>query len=35
MMKMEKMQYGYLNSDRQQYLETDFDRIYRMNNVKK
>lgn len=29
-----KMQYGYLNSDRQQYLETDFDRIYRMNNVK-
>ena len=28
------MQYGYLNSDRQQYLETDFDRIYRMNNVK-
>ena len=29
-----KMQYGYLNSDRQQYLELDFDRIYRMNNVK-
>ena len=25
-----KMQYGYLNSDRQQYLETDFDRIYRI-----
>ena len=29
-----KMQYGYLNSDRRQYLELDFDRIYRMNNVK-
>ena len=29
-----KMQYGYLNSDRQQYLEPVFDRIYRMNNVK-
>ena len=29
-----KMQYGYLNSNREQYLETSFDRIYRMNNVK-
>ena len=26
--------YKQVNSDRQQYLETDFDRIYRMNNVK-
>ena len=25
-----KMQYGYLNSDRRQYLELDFDRIYRI-----
>ena len=29
-----KMQYGYLNSNRNQLLETSFDRVYRMNNVK-
>lgn len=29
-----KMQYGYLNSSREQYLDTSFDRVYRMNNVK-
>lgn len=29
-----KMQYGYLNSNRDQLLETAFDRVYRMNDVK-
>lgn len=29
-----KIQYGYINSNREQFLETDFDRVYRMNNVK-
>ncbi len=28
-----KMQYGYLNSNRDQLLDTSFDKIYRMNNV--
>ena len=28
-----KMQYGYLNSNRDQFLDTTFDKIYRMNNV--
>ena len=27
------MQYGYLNSNRDQLLDTSFDKIYRMNNV--
>ena len=29
-----KIQYGYINSNREQFLETDFDRVYRMNNIK-
>lgn len=29
-----KIQYGYINSNREQFLETNFDRVYRMNNIK-